>query len=282
MKKLFLIATVALGLSSMVSCNSNCSTGAAPQEDSLAACLGEMYGYGVAGEMKSMNDTTFNKKDFLAGLQMMLKLDDSKASYAQGVQMGAQINGMFKQISERENVKIDKRKWLASFKKAFMADSLQDPNQYQATVMRLMKELSAKAKENNPDAVANKKNQERYIANELANDTTVKMSEGGVYYKVTKEGDGNKFAKNDRIMLKYTGKHLNGEVFDSSNDQAVPMSPMGVIKGMGEVLQMMSPGAIYTLYIPADLAYGIDGSGPIGPNEMLIFEVETIGLEESK
>lgn len=281
MKKIFLIAVVALGLGSMVSCNnSNCKNDCAPQADSLAACLGEMYGYGVAGEMKSMNDSTFNKKDFLAGLQMMLRLDDTKTSYAQGVQMGAQIQGMLKQIKEREKVEISANKWFASFKKAFMADSLQDPNQYQATVMRLMKELSAKAKENNPDAIANKKNEEKYIANELANNPEVKKSEGGVYYKVIKEGEGEKFAKNDYIMLKYVGKHLNGEEFDSSRGEAVPMSPMGVIKGMGEVLQLMSPGAVYTLYIPADLAYGIDGSGPIGPNEMLIFEVETIGLQE--
>ena len=282
MKKLFLIAAVALGLGSMVSCNSKCDAGAAPQEDSLAACLGEMYGYGVAGEMKSMNDSTFNKRDFLAGLQMMIKLDDSKTSYIQGVQMGAQIQGMLKQIKDREKVEVSANKWFASFKKAFMADSLQDPNQYQATVMRLMRELSAKAKSDNPQAITNKKNEERFTADSLANNPEIKKSEGGVYYKVVKEGEGEKFKKNDRIMLKYTGKHLNGEQFDSSHGEAVPMSPMGVISGMAEILQLMSPGAVYTMYIPAAQAYGVDGSGPIGPNEMLIFDVETIGLEDQK
>ena len=281
MKKLFLIAAVALGLGAMTSCNGACEANkGASQEDSLAACLGEMYGYGVAGEMTAMNDSTFSKKDFLAGLQTTLKLGEDKASYMQGLQMGMQINNMFKQIKEREQVDIEAGKWLASFKKAFMSDSLQDPNQYQATVMRLMKELSEKVKQNDPEAVKNSMLQKSFIADSLANNPEIKISEGGVYYKINKEGNGEKFQKNDRIMLIYTGKHLNGEEFDSSLGQAVPMSPAGVIAGFGEMLQLMSPGANYTLYIPAALAYGIDGGGPIGKNEMLIFEVETVGLEE--
>ena len=282
MKKLFLIATVALGLGSLVSCNSNCKVENDPQADTLAACLGEMYGYGVAGEMKQMNDSTFDKKEFLAGLQMMLKMDESKSSYVQGVQMGAQIQGMFKQINEREHVNVDAKKWLSAFKKAFMADSLKDPSMYQMEVMRLMRALSEKAKNNDPKAIANKKMEEKFIADSLEGKEGVLKSEGGVYYKIIKEGNGEKFAKNDRIQVKYTGRHLNGEEFDSSKGNTTTMSAMQVIKGMGEMFQLMSPGAVYVLYIPGELAYGVNGSGPIEPNEMLIFDVETVGVEEAK
>ena len=76
MKKLFLIATVALGLGAMTSCNSKCKVEADPQADTMAACMGEMYGFGVAGQIQNMNDSTFDKKEFLAGLQMMLKMDE--------------------------------------------------------------------------------------------------------------------------------------------------------------------------------------------------------------
>lgn len=282
MKKLFLIATVALGLGAMTSCNSNCKVEADPQADTLAACMGEMYGFGVAGQMQNMNDSTFDKKEFLAGLQMMLKMDESKSSYVQGVQMGAQIKGMFEQLKERENVDLNAKKWLASFKKAFMSDSLQDPSKYQIEVMRLVRELSNKAKAQDPKAIANKKMEEKYIADSLANNPDVKKSEGGVYYKVVKEGKGEKFTATDRIKVKYTGRHLDGTEFDSSKDQTITMASRGVIKGMGEMFQLMSPGAVYTLYIPAKLAYGLAGSGPIGPNEMLIFDVETVGLDEAK
>ena len=282
MKKLFLIATVALGLGAMTSCNSKCKVEADPQADTLAACMGEMYGFGVAGQMQNMNDSTFDKKEFLAGLQMMLKMDESKSSYVQGVQMGAQVKGMFEQLKERENVDINAKRWLASFKKAFMSDSLQDPSKYQIEVMRLVRELSNKFKAQDPKAIANKNNAEKFIADSLANNPDVKKSEGGVYYKVVKEGKGEKFTATDRINVKYTGRHLDGTEFDSSKGESIVMASRGVIKGMGEMFQLMSPGAVYTLYIPAELAYGLAGSGPIGPNEMLIFDVETVGLADAK
>ena len=282
MKKLFLIATVALGLGAMTSCNSKCKVEADPQADTLAACMGEMYGFGVAGQMQNMNDSTFDKKEFLAGLQMMLKMDESKSSYVQGVQMGAQVKGMFEQLKERENVDINAKRWLASFKKAFMSDSLQDPSKYQIEVMRLVRELSNKVKAQDPKAIANKNNAEKFIADSLANNPDVKKSEGGVYYKVVKEGKGEKFTATDRINVKYTGRHLDGTEFDSSKGESIVMASRGVIKGMGEMFQLMSPGAGYTLYIPAELAYGLAGSGPIGPNEMLIFDVETVGLADAK
>ena len=277
MKKLFLIAAVAMGLSSLASCNGNCKVENDPEVDTLNVLLGEMYGYGVAGELQS--DSTFDKKEFLAGLQMVLALDDSKSSYMQGVQMGSQVKGMLKQIKERENVELSSKKWYNAFKKAFMSDSLHNPSTYQMEVMRLMRSLSQKAKEKDPRAIANKKAEEKFIADSLANNPEVKKSEGGVYYKVVKEGQGEKFTKTDRIQVKYAGRHLDGKEFDSGNTS---MSAMGVIKGMGEMFQMMSPGAIYVLYIPGELAYGVEGSGSIEPNEMLIFDVETIGLEEKK
>ena len=282
MKKFFIIATVALGLGAMTSCNSKCKVEADPQADTLAACMGEMYGFGVAGQMQNMNDSTFDKKEFLAGLQMMLKMDESKSSYVQGVQMGAQVKGMFEQLKERENVDINAKRWLASFKKAFMSDSLQDPSKYQIEVMRLVRELSNKVKAQDPKAIANKNNAEKFIADSLANNPDVKKSEGGVYYKVVKEGKGEKFTATDRINVKYTGRHLDGTEFDSSKGESIVMASRGVIKGMGEMFQLMSPGAVYTLYIPAELAYGLAGSGPIGPNEMLIFDVETVGLADAK
>ena len=229
-----------------------------------------------------MNDYTFDKKEFLAGLQMMLKMDESKSSYVQGVQMGAQVKGMFEQLKERENVDINAKRWLASFKKAFMSDSLQDPSKYQIEVMRLVRELSNKVKAQDPKAIANKNNAEKFIADSLANNPDVKKSEGGVYYKVVKEGKGEKFTATDRINVKYTGRHLDGTEFDSSKGESIVMASRGVIKGMGEMFQLMSPGAVYTLYIPAELAYGLAGSGPIGPNEMLIFDVETVGLADAK
>lgn len=282
MKKLFVIAAVALSLGTFSSCNngSNCAVEHDPKVDTLTACFGEMYGYGISGQTKE--DSTFNKKDFLKGLQAAMQLGEDKQSYAQGMQFGMQIKATLAQIKEREQVDMNAKKWLAAFKKAFMDDSIQDPNTYQMQVMELLKECSANAKQNNPKAIANKKMQEKFIADSLANNEAVKKSSYGIYYKVIAEGEGESFKQSDRIMLKYVGRHLDGTEFDSSRGEVIPMSPMSVIKGFGEGLQMMKPGAKYILYIPCELGYGVDGAGPVEPNEMLIFEVETVGLESAE
>ena len=279
MKKLFLVAAIALGLGVFTSCNKGAASTEAhnPQVDTLTAVFGEMYGYGVASELGV--DSTFDKKAFLAGLQSVISMEDQNESYTHGVQMGMQIKSMFAQIKERENIEMKAKAWFRSFKKAFMQDSLINPAYLQPEVMLLMNEIKSKAKEENPKAIANKKNQEKYIADSLANNADVKKSEGGVYYKVVKEGNGEQFKNTDRVEVKYTGRHLNGEEFDSSRGETVVFSPTQVVKGFGEMLQLMSPGAVYTIYIPAELAYGVNGQDPvIEPNEMLIFEVETVGL----
>lgn len=281
MKKLFLVAAVALGLGVFTSCNNgSCKSEAQdPQIDTLTAVFGEMYGYGVGSELAS--DSTFDKKAFLAGLQSVIAMDDDNEAYVQGMQMGMQVKNMLTQIKERENIDMKAKAWYRSFKKAFMSDSMVNPALLQPKVMTLMNSIKAKAKESDPKAIANKKNEEKYIADSLANNPDVKKSEGGVYYKVVKEGKGEKFKKTDRIMVKYAGRHLNGEEFDSSKGEAVPFNPAQVVPGFGEMLLLMNPGAVYTIYIPAELAYGLNGQAPvIEPNEMLIFEVETVGLEK--
>lgn len=280
MKKVILAVAVALGMGAFTSCNNgSCDANAHnPKVDTLTAAFGEMYGYGVASETSA--DPEFDKKEFMAGMKSVLSMNDKNDSYTQGMQMGMQVQAMLAQIKERENIDINAKKWFASFRKAFMSDSTLNPAMFQAQVMRLMNEIKAEAKANDPRAIANKKNEEKFIADSLANNPEVKKSEGGVYYKVINEGKGEQFKGTDRILTKYTGRHLDGGIFDSSKGEAIAFSPKSVVKGFGEMLQLMKPGAKYIIYIPAALAYGENGQGDIQPNEMLIFELETVGVEK--
>ena len=100
----------------------------------------------------------------------------------------------------------------------------------------------------------------------------------GLQYEVLKKGTGIIPNEEDNVEVHYHGTLIDGEVFDSSIDREEPASfgVNGVIKGWTEALQLMKEGAKWKLCIPADIAYGENGSNSIGPNETLVFEVELL------
>lgn len=108
----------------------------------------------------------------------------------------------------------------------------------------------------------------------------VKTTESGLQYEVVKKGTGDKPVATDSVKVHYTGELLSGEVFDSSRERGEPVTFAlnQVIPGWTEGLQLMSEGARYKLYIPADLAYGPGGNRSIGPNETLVFDVELLDV----
>jgi FKBP-type peptidyl-prolyl cis-trans isomerase FklB len=105
-------------------------------------------------------------------------------------------------------------------------------------------------------------------------------TESGLQYKVIEPGSGESPAATDKVKVHYTGKLINGEVFDSSIQRGTPAEFFvnGVIPGWTEALQLMKPGAKWELFIPGDIAYGPRGNPPIGPNETLLFEVELLEI----
>ncbi len=110
----------------------------------------------------------------------------------------------------------------------------------------------------------------------------VKTLQGGVQYKVIKAGDGPSPGPTETVKVHYTGKLINGTTFDSSVERGQPATFQvnQVIKGWQMALQQMKVGSKWMLYIPSDLAYGERGSqGAIGPNEVLVFEVELLAIQ---
>ncbi|MDE6311787.1 MAG: FKBP-type peptidyl-prolyl cis-trans isomerase [Muribaculaceae bacterium] len=104
----------------------------------------------------------------------------------------------------------------------------------------------------------------------------VKTTASGLQYEVLKEGDGAQPTASDTVSVHYTGKLIDGTVFDSSEERGVPATfgVTQVIPGWVEALQLMKEGAQYRLFIPSALAYGPQGAGGvIGPNATLIFDV---------
>ena len=107
----------------------------------------------------------------------------------------------------------------------------------------------------------------------------VMTTASGLQYEVLEEGTGTQPEAGDQVDVHYTGKLIDGTVFDSSVERGEPATfgVTQVIPGWVEALQMMKEGAKWRLFIPSNLAYGPNGAGgAIGPNATLIFDVELI------
>jgi FKBP-type peptidyl-prolyl cis-trans isomerase FklB len=104
----------------------------------------------------------------------------------------------------------------------------------------------------------------------------------GLQYEVMKQGDGPSPAATDEVTVHYHGTLIDGTVFDSSVDRGQPATfPLNrVIKGWTEGLQLMKTGGKWKFFIPSELAYGPQRrSEKIGPNEVLVFEVELLSIK---
>lgn len=111
------------------------------------------------------------------------------------------------------------------------------------------------------------------------NKAGVMVTSSGLQYRVLRKGSGRRPGKTDTVEVHYKGSLINGKTFDSSYDRGQSISfPLNrVIAGWTEGLQLMKEGAKYELVIPANLGYGINGSGrTIPPRATLIFIVELI------
>ena len=109
----------------------------------------------------------------------------------------------------------------------------------------------------------------------------VTTTASGLQYEVWAEGAGEAPAASDQVVVHYTGKLIDGTVFDSSVERGEPATfgVTQVIPGWVEALQMMKPGAKWRVFIPSNLAYGPQGAGGVsGPNATLIFDVELLSV----
>lgn len=105
---------------------------------------------------------------------------------------------------------------------------------------------------------------------------------GGLQLWVTRKGNGKTFPKTgDQVAVEYTGYLPDGTSFDSSHGRGMFPFDIGrgeVIRGWDVGLLHMSLGERAVLKVPAGMAYGAGGQGPIPPNADLVFDVDLRGI----
>lgn len=148
---------------------------------------------------------------------------------------------------------------------------------------KFQKDLMAKrTTEFNAKSDENKTKGEAFLADNKSKPGVVTLP-SGLQYKIITAGTGVKPAKTDTVTVEYTGKLINGTVFDSTEKTGKPATfqVSQVIPGWTEALQLMPAGSTWEVYVPSNLAYGPRSvGGPIGPNETLIFNVHLISVKK--
>jgi FKBP-type peptidyl-prolyl cis-trans isomerase len=198
----------------------------------------------------------------------VVSLEDTvrKVSYSLGTLMATNLKA-----NGGDSLKVDAI--AAGFKDVYAGDSLQisqkDGMQLVQTYMqRVASEKASREKIANELFLANNKKAEGVV-------TTA----SGLQYKVISAGKGKMPKASDNVTVHYTGRLIDGTVFDSSRERNEPASfnVGGVIPGWTEALQLMHEGDKWMIFIPASIAYGEQGAGSqIPPNATLIFDVELI------
>lgn len=110
-----------------------------------------------------------------------------------------------------------------------------------------------------------------------ANNITATKDPSGIYYEVVTPGTDNNYPTiNSTVTVNYTGKLLNGTVFDSATGFQTPLS--NVVKGWQIGIPHISTGGRILLLIPSALGYGNQAEGSIPKNSVLIFTIDLLGF----
>ncbi len=236
-------------------------------QDSVSYSLGSDVGTTFKGR-----GFQYENKSFIKGF---IETYSTDSSYAYGASLAANFI--------LQNIQLNTPVFLRAFENTNSGDSLVLPVGEMKKIIRnfdqqLRDEVSQRAK---LKAEKNRAIGESYIAEYKKNHEDIIELKSGMVYRVLTEGFGDIPTDKDRVVVHYTGKLIDGTVFDSSVDRGEPSKFMvvRVIQGWQEALQLMKVGSKWELVIPSNLAYGERATGNIPESSTLIFEVELLGIE---
>lgn len=289
MKKLTIVASMAIAAATLVSCGGagNPKASLKSDLDTLSYALGvnlgeEMLQIGILDQL-GVDSAYIN--DFIKGLNeaASAKDDKRKMAYYAGLQIGNDLNSRIVPNMEKtflandSTASLNRANLLAALNKIVRKDTTTILSAEQAQLF--VQTFQEKAKE--AKYAETKAESEQFLA-ENAKKDSVQTTESGLQYKVIKQGTGAIPTENDKVKVHYEGRLIDGTVFDSSLQRGEPTSfPVtGVIKGWTEALEMMPVGSEWEIYVPQELGYGGREGGPIPPYSTLIFKVQLLDIEK--
>ncbi len=204
-----------------------------------------------------------------------LKTQKDKISYALGMNIGTGLR--------RNAIDVDLNTMLQGIKDgASAAKPLMTDDEIRAALTTFQQEMQAKQiAQMQQAATKNKQEGDAFLAANKTKEGVVTLP-SGLQYKIITPGTGPKPTAADTVVCNYRGPLVNGTEFDSSykRGQAMTFGVGRVIKGWTEALQLMPVGSKWQLFIPTELAYGMQSpSEDIPPNATLIFEVELLSIQ---
>ena len=241
----------------------------------LAIGMGFLITWGVAAQdaPAAKPDAPAAKPDAPAAP----KIDKDKFSYALGMQFGESF--------KKQSLELDPATFSKAFADAYNGGTLTMSEEDMKAILTVAsqefkKKQMAMAAEKAAQA---QKDGEKFLADNKTKEGVVTLP-SGLQYKILKAGTGEKPTAADTVSCNYRGTLIDGTEFDASAKHGGPASfPVGqVIPAWTEALQLMAVGSKWQLFVPSQLGYGPQGSGPdIGPNATLIFEVELVSIQKA-
>ena len=222
---------------------------------------------------------------FVAGLREGIKRSNDKQfmAHSAGVQIAQMLETrMYPGVANE----VKNTQWTLdsiNFNRGFIDAVINDTTVMKAANAKKFFENTMTTEKRRQEDAYKKENTDWLAAN--AKKEGVVTLPSGLQYKVLTAGTGEVATKDDNVTVRYEGKTIDGNVFDSSykrNPDTSTFRPDQVIKGWTEALTSMPAGSTWMLYIPQELAYGSRAAGQIKPYSTLIFKVELVKIDRKQ
>lgn len=256
------------------------------KSDSLSYAAGMTYTTGLidyVGKQFGVDSTSMGA--FVAGLREGIKRSNDKQfmAHSAGVQIAQLLETrMYPGVANE----VKNTPWALdsiTFNRGFIDAVLNDTTVMQVVDAKKYYEKTMTDEKHRQEDAYKKENVD-WLAENAKKEGVVTLP-SGLQYKVLTAGTGEVATKDDNVTVRYEGKTIDGNIFDSSykrNPDTSTFRPDQVIKGWTEALTSMPAGSTWMLYIPQELAYGSRAAGQIKPYSTLIFKVELVKIDRKQ